>query len=203
MNRSAFTMIELIFVIVIIGILASMALPKFAGINDRAKKAAEVATMSAVATAIDGAHGEWSINEGDFVWGNNQDSNTHPLNSVGYPDDLSANGQTFGALLRSATNADKFKKVFDKNSSDFTFSIFTGPASNAVNGANYDRDAKNSDIPGKPDKNDYWIYISYANPNKTCKELYSNKVVHSGDLILIDVDGVTLTKYSNISITCN
>ena len=203
MKKSAFTMIELIFVIVIIGILASVAIPKFLGVKDNAKKTAEIATMSAVTTAIDGAHGEWSINEGDFTWGNNQNSSIHHLNSVGYPDDLSANGQTFGALLRSTTNSDKFQKVYENNSSDFTYSIFTGPASNATNGVKYDKDAKNSDIPGRPDRNDYWIYTSYINPNKTCKETYSNKVLHSGDMLLVDVNGTTQTNYNNISITCN
>jgi len=203
MNKSAFTMIELIFVIVIIGILASVAIPKFLGVKDNAKKTAEIATMSAVSTAIDGAHGEWSINEGDFVWGNNQNSSTHPLNSVGYPDNLSANGQTFGALLKSSTNSDKFKLQFNHSSSDYNISIFTGPASNPQNGVKYDKNAKNSDIAGKPDKNDYWIYASYINPNKTCKETYSHKVLHSGDIILIDVNGTSPTNYHNISITCN
>ncbi len=202
-NHSAFTMIELIFVIVIIGILASVAIPKFMGIKDNAKKTAEIATMSAVSTAIDGAHGEWSINEGNFVWGNNQNSATHPLNSVGYPDDLSANGHTFGALLKSSTDSDKFKLQANKSSSDYNISIFTGPASNPQNGVKYDKSAKNSDIPGRPDKNDYWIYASYINPNKTCKEDYSNKILHSGDILLIDINGTTPTNYNNISITCN
>ena len=35
--RSAFTMIELIFVIIILGILAVTALPKFVGVQDDAK----------------------------------------------------------------------------------------------------------------------------------------------------------------------
>ena len=71
MKRSAFTMVELIFVIVIIGVLASIGLPKLSGVSDNAKKTAEIATVSAVSTSIESAHGEWSINEGIFKWGNN------------------------------------------------------------------------------------------------------------------------------------
>ncbi len=44
--RSAFTMIELILVIVIIGILATIALPKLFAVRDDAKLANEVSNMS-------------------------------------------------------------------------------------------------------------------------------------------------------------
>ena len=37
MKRAGFTMIELIFVIVILGILSAVALPKFIGVSDQAK----------------------------------------------------------------------------------------------------------------------------------------------------------------------
>ena len=48
MKRSGFTMIELIFVIVILGILASVAIPKLAGTRDDAKISAEVSSLRQV-----------------------------------------------------------------------------------------------------------------------------------------------------------
>jgi len=53
MRRSGFTMIELIFVIVILGILASVAIPKLAATRDDAK-------ISAAATSIGNAVSEVS-----------------------------------------------------------------------------------------------------------------------------------------------
>ncbi len=51
-SRKAFTMIELIFVIVVIGILAAIAVPKFAATRDDAQITKGLATLAAVRSAI-------------------------------------------------------------------------------------------------------------------------------------------------------
>ena len=184
MNKPAFTMVELIFVIVIIGVLASIAIPKLSGVTDGAKKSAEIATISAVSTAIESANGEWSINEGDFTWGNHQKNSTNPLNSQGYPNDLSSNGKVFGAILKGENS--KFNKIYN----DTNISIFTGPASNSQNGIKFtDESGYNNDVPNKPDKNDFWVYAFNANEcNITCTNCTS-QTLYYGDFILIDVSG--------------
>jgi len=190
-------MVELIFVIVIIGILASIAVPKLSSIKDGAKKSAEIATVSAVATALDSANGEWSINEGSFTWGDHQSSSF--LNSLGYPNDLSKNGEVFGAVIKGKNS--KFIKQSTINASDYNISIFTGPASDPKNGVKFDKSAPNSDIVNKPDKNDFWIYAYYTNPNKICT--YNGKNISAGDFLLADTNGTTNTDYNNITLTCN
>lgn len=51
-TRRAFTMIELVFVIVIIGILSAIAIPKFAATRDDAIISKGISTLSAVRSAI-------------------------------------------------------------------------------------------------------------------------------------------------------
>jgi len=49
-KHSAFTMIELIFVIVILGILASVAIPRLAATRDDAKKVQQIANVQTCVT---------------------------------------------------------------------------------------------------------------------------------------------------------
>ena len=51
-NRQAFTMIELVFVIVVIGILSAIAIPKFAATRDDAIISKARTTIAAVRSAI-------------------------------------------------------------------------------------------------------------------------------------------------------
>ena len=142
----AFTLIELIFVIVLIGILSVVALPRFTGMRDNAKIASELSTAASVQTAVDACHGEWIINEGSFVCGKDIDpTDTSQFDTTdGYP--LVLGSDDNHPLNKILKNADNIQWVRDRAGR------YRGPASNG--GVK----AKNPDIPGKPDANDYWEY---------------------------------------------
>ena len=63
----AFTMIELIFVIVVLGILAGVAIPKLAATRDDATLAAMRANLATIMTAVQTQHGADLI-AGNSAW---------------------------------------------------------------------------------------------------------------------------------------
>ena len=84
--QKAFTLIELIFVIVIIGLLAVVAVPKFINLTAHAKTASIKSVVSSVQDSIENIHAKWLVNE-DFVWDVDGDGQ-NDLNANGYPEKL-------------------------------------------------------------------------------------------------------------------
>jgi len=84
--KKAFTLIELLFVIVIIGVLATFALPKFKNLATHAKSSGIKSLITSVQSSIDNIHGKWIIND-NYVWDPDGDG-TSNINANGYPDAL-------------------------------------------------------------------------------------------------------------------
>ncbi len=61
-RQRGFTMIELVVVIVILGILAAFALPKFMGLENQARAAALNGMTGSIRSAANMAHGVWLAN---------------------------------------------------------------------------------------------------------------------------------------------
>lgn len=142
--KKAFTLIELIFVIVIIGVLSAVAVPKFSNLSDNAKISAEMATASSVQTAIDAVHSQWLTTRCDFDWGVNKiDSadTTNGLNTNGYPLRL---GNELQNVVKNA-------KDWTCTSNGANNAQCRGPASSDTQGTSHCK-------ANKPCNSKYWLY---------------------------------------------
>ena len=144
--KRAFSLLELIFVIVIIGILAAVAVPKFRHLSQNSKISAELATASTIQSAIDDVHSEWVMSEGDFTWGNGKGKND--INDKGYPKQLGDCPPAFNWILKNSVTVDEKWSCTQKDSRHY---VYRGPASQSGSGV------KNNSS-DKPDSNDCWIY---------------------------------------------
>lgn len=142
--RHGFTLIELIFVIVIIGVLSAVAIPRFSNLTGNSKIASEQATASSVQSALDAIHSEWITNTCPFEWGNSQESNDTAVfdNTLGYPKELGSSDDPFKYLFKTKT-ADWTSYTCGANT------CYKGPSTNG---------GTTTSKPNKPDGNDYWEY---------------------------------------------
>ena len=89
-NEGGFTLIELIMVIVILGIMSAVAIPKFLSLSDSAKLSSARGVGAAIAGSIQAAHADYLIDN----------TNTYSMSSV-----LSATAFTGGVNYVTGTPA--------------------------------------------------------------------------------------------------
>lgn len=111
MNKKAFTMIELVFVIVILGILAGVALPKLSVTRDDATTAKMRADVSSIRTGLaldkskammEGRLSEWKKNVADLA-----NNNFSSVVQGGIKPGNERNGWTFNKTTATACIAKK------------------------------------------------------------------------------------------------
>jgi len=193
-------MVELIFVIVIIGTLAAMAVPKFTGVKDQAVKATELSTASAIATALESIHSAWSISDDDFDWDNDgvDDDISSELSSQGYPWDMTRNSDPFGGLLKSSTKSNFKAQTTLLSQSKMRYRLYTAKATDPARGVKFPTNVTSKDVAGKPDKNDFWLYAPEVNSSCTVSsDRFGAKKVISGDFMLMDVNGTLPVNFSD------
>jgi prepilin-type N-terminal cleavage/methylation domain-containing protein len=126
MKRSGFTMIELVFVIVILGILASVAIPKLAATRDDANIAKASTEVSAIVSDL----GSYYTAHGGF------EKNVSVMTNVALYKDLTANETPAGTVDFKAGNTIHYgDKTRKQNCLDIVANDTNGTVTLSVNNA--------------------------------------------------------------------
>lgn len=129
-NKKAFTMVELIFVIVIIGILSAIAIPRFAATRDDAVITKAITTVSSIRNAL-ATERQKRILRGDFAAitdmaktnGVNQlifDSYENNSTVLEYPLRSCEDAGARGCWISGADNTYTYRMPASTNNVDFT-----------------------------------------------------------------------------------
>lgn len=103
--QSGFTLIELIVVIVILGILAAVALPRFTNLSGDARVASLNAVRGSLASTAATARGAWLVNPANVTFENivvQMDANGYPLAGQTLFDAAGLNANDYTLLLGGA-----------------------------------------------------------------------------------------------------
>lgn len=127
-KQQGFTLIELVMVIVILGILAATALPKFANLQQDARYASLQAAQGAFKSAASIAHAKWLIDSSTTTI----EGETVTYNANGYP-----NEATIGNLAGISSDDYTYTTgtgvlyVTGKTTCDFTYDADGGTGGNS------------------------------------------------------------------------
>jgi prepilin-type N-terminal cleavage/methylation domain-containing protein len=125
-SRLAFTLVELIMVIVIMGLLAAVVIPKYGDIRTEAQSAAETGTVSAIKSGIKLAH-MTSLAQGSDTWPTTLDkaevgiaSDKNPLFTNVIEDGVTDANWQKGSDTTYAYGPTGYKYVYDNKTGKFT-----------------------------------------------------------------------------------